>query len=144
MEFITFDGALKELSIEFNAEGWGPQSGEKMAAFEDVPYAHFDKKDKLCRAADFTQQTNVNQRSYSRRREEPAHTEFAYKHDAVEDSTFRLVDTSRSTTKKQLGRTFSLPSLSINMYSQAQLVAAESRPWWKVQHFAHRQRRTQQ
>lgn len=117
MEFITFDGTLKELSIEFNAEGWGPQSGEKMAAFEDVPYAHFDKKDKLYRAADFTQQMNANQRSYSRRREEPANTEFVYKHDAVEDSTFRLVDTSRSTTKKQLGRTHYLLYLCFNIHS---------------------------
>eukprot|EP01036_Dinobryon_divergens_P028544 gene28544-37502_t len=101
---------ISNLRINFNPDGWGPISGEKAAPLsQQVPYAHFDKKDKVGRTADFVfqqyqqQQQSQNQNSYfaqkqlyqARRREEQlaalGTTDFSYKHDAAEDSTFQLI-----------------------------------------------------
>lgn len=48
---------LSNIDIHFNPNGWGPIAGEKLPIFEGVPYAHFDKKERLNRAADFVQST---------------------------------------------------------------------------------------
>jgi hypothetical protein len=53
MEFILQNRSISNLNIQFNPDGWGPINGEKLVAFEDVPYAHFDKKEKTNRTADF-------------------------------------------------------------------------------------------
>lgn len=95
-----------ELNIGFNTDGWGPVNGEKLDTFDEVPYAHFDKKDKCGKAADFVlNQGGMYQRyPYNQRRRdaEMGPNEFSYKHDSVEDSTFQLVDTSKS--QRQTGR----------------------------------------
>lgn len=90
---------LTSLSDElvFNKDGWGPVNGVALEAFSDVPYAHFDKKERINRAADLG--TSTYQRQYLRRgRDGEANTEFAYKHDNVEDSSFQLVDTAKLQT----------------------------------------------
>jgi translation initiation factor 3 subunit D len=71
--------------------------------FDSVPYAHFDKKDKCNKAADFTQSQPSFQKTYSkynRREDNSAITDFSYRHDSVEDSTFQLVDSTKTTTKR--------------------------------------------
>lgn len=93
------------LDINFNSEGWGPKIGEHVAAFEDVPYAHFDKKDRLFRQADnFNLQNQTNAKQYQRSRyhrgSDDVNAEFSYKHDNSEDSTFKLVDTAKSQQNK--------------------------------------------
>jgi hypothetical protein len=98
MEFLNLD-------ICFNSDGWGPALGERVAAFDNVPYAQFDKKDKCFRPADFSQTPSyVKQYPRHRRGEEAAvNAEFSYKHDAAEDSTFRLVDTSKTQSRNKYG-----------------------------------------
>eukprot|EP00597_Dinobryon_sp_UTEXLB2267_P016926 CAMPEP_0201109842 /NCGR_PEP_ID=MMETSP0812-20130820/67985_1 /ASSEMBLY_ACC=CAM_ASM_000668 /TAXON_ID=98059 /ORGANISM="Dinobryon sp., Strain UTEXLB2267" /LENGTH=603 /DNA_ID=CAMNT_0047372013 /DNA_START=11 /DNA_END=1822 /DNA_ORIENTATION=+ len=111
MEFAN-NHQITDLRINFNSEGWGPTSGERLAQLlEQVPYAHFDKKEKVGRTADFVfqqfQQQSQSQGSfisqkqmhYARKREEHlaaiGTTDFSYKHDAIEDSTFQLVDSTK-------------------------------------------------
>jgi hypothetical protein len=93
------------LDINFNSEGWGPKVGETVAAFEDVPYAHFDKKDRLFRHADtFNLHNQHNNQRYQRNRyrgNDEVNAEFSYKHDSTEDSSFKLVDTAKSQTKSR-------------------------------------------
>ena len=86
--------ALSSLSAEIasNANGWGPVNGAELSTFSDVPYAHFDKKERVNRAAELG--GSQYGRQYQRRGGE-ANTEFAYKHDNAEDSTFQLVDTAK-------------------------------------------------
>ncbi len=95
---IDSNPTLFNLDIHFNADGWGPVAGEKIPAFIGVPYAHFDKKDKIGRAADFVSQNYQNQRQQRRRYDDMA-TDFAYRYDAAEDSTFQLVDTVKTVRK---------------------------------------------
>jgi Eukaryotic translation initiation factor 3 subunit 7 (eIF-3) len=108
MDFFSspcFAKSIEELEVNHNPDGWGPVSGTQVAAFSDVPYAHFDKKDKCHRVADFTQGAygQQYQKPYQRyRRDEQGNVDFTYKHDAAEDSTFQLVDTSKSQTKCRL------------------------------------------
>lgn len=91
---------IDDLKINFNPDGWGPMGGEKLAAFSDVPYSHFDKKDKFGRPADFVQQQNY--RRY--RRDDYGNNDFSFKHDTAEDNTFQLVDTSKSQSKSKYGK----------------------------------------
>jgi hypothetical protein len=99
--------SLEDMDICFNLDGWGPVSGERSIVFHGVPYSSFDKKEKCSKAADFTvqqQQAQQQQRIYRNRREDAiGNTEFAYKHDAAEDSTFQLVDSTKTTTKRFSG-----------------------------------------
>lgn len=101
----SFAKSIDGLELHFNTDGWGPVNGEKVSTFDEVPYAHFDKKDKCNRVADFSQSTygQQYQRSYPRynRRDEMGNVDFSYKHDAVEDSTFQLVDTSKTQAKSK-------------------------------------------
>eukprot|EP01038_Epipyxis_sp_PR26KG_P005006 gene5006-6992_t len=103
MNFILENRSIKDLNIQFNADGWGPINGDKLSAFEDVPYAHFDKKDKCFRSADFVglQQYNNQRSQYPKyyRREEQGNADFSFRHDSVEDSTFQLVDSSKTQAK---------------------------------------------
>lgn len=98
---------LDDIEIQFNPDGWGPVTGEKNINFNGVPYAHFDKKDKCWRTADFTfaQQQQQSNRYQRHRRDDHLNSEFAYKHDAVEDSTFQLVDSTKAGPKKYTGGT---------------------------------------
>eukprot|EP00981_Chlorochromonas_danica_P016285 scaffold16511_cov318-Ochromonas_danica.AAC.1 len=119
MEFVGLKtkSGLENLEIHFNKDGWGPLGGEKSfsaSSLFGVPYAHFDKKDKIGRPADFTASQGSSQygsrQHYQKRREEHAGTDFSYRFDAVEDSTFQLVDTTKTgskakhTGKRQMGR----------------------------------------
>ena len=101
----SFAKSIDGLELHFNADGWGPVNGEKVSTFDEVPYAHFDKKDKTYRAADFSQNSYSSQypKPFQRyhRRDEMGNVDFSYKHDAVEDSTFQLVDTSKTQAKSE-------------------------------------------
>lgn len=94
-------GSLQNLDINFNKDGWGPVGGEKSSSFFGIPYAHFDKKDKIGRPADFTVQGSsaFPRQHFQKRREEHGATDFSYRYDAVEDSTFQLVDTTKAGSK---------------------------------------------
>lgn len=103
--FATRANTIAGLDINANPNGWGPVSGEPLDAFDDVPYAHFDKKDKCNRPADFTAGQSyyqqLRQSRFNQRRDEfgIANADFSYRHDALDDSTFQLVDTSKTQTK---------------------------------------------
>jgi translation initiation factor 3 subunit D len=102
------------LDIQFNCDGWGPILGERVVAFDDIPYAHFDKKDKCWRHADFSVQGQAQKQygRYHRPRGDDANagnTEFSYRYDAAEDSTFKLVDTSKAQARKSK-RNWSAPT----------------------------------
>lgn len=100
------------LDIQVNEMGWGPVLGERVEAFDDIPYAHFDKKDKCWRHADFSFQ-GQSQRQTNRYRPRGddglGNTEFTYRYDAAEDSTFKLVDTAKAQSRKSK-RTWTAPA----------------------------------
>lgn len=104
MESISKKSII-DLEISYNPTSWGPLNGEKLNAFGEIPYAHFDKKDRISRIADFNQHNQLyhmrNQRS---KRDDNVNAEFNYKHDAIEDSTFQLVDTTSKTSKNNSGK----------------------------------------
>ena len=91
---INSNPGILNLDIHFNNDGWGPVNGEKIPAFIGVPYAHFDKKDKIGRAAYFVQNNQNMRQQFQRRRNDDMATDFAYRHDTAEDNTFQLVDTA--------------------------------------------------
>ena len=106
MNFLaTKTGSITSLDIQFNADGWGPKLGEKFGAFDSVPYAHFDKKEKCGRPADFTQTSQAHHlrpyQRYNRRDEGNVNADFVYKHDNVEDQSFQLVDTSKTQSRNK-------------------------------------------
>ncbi len=78
-------------NIVTNPNGWGPTNGSKLPEFSDVPYAHFDKKERINRIAELSG-TQYN-KGFQRRSGENA--EFQYKHDNAEDSSFQLVDNAK-------------------------------------------------
>lgn len=98
--------SLEELEIQFNKEGWGPVSGEQSDLFQQVPYSHFDKKEKYGRPADFVQQAmglGYQRSAYQQRKRDEylAHNHFNFKHDVEEDNTFQLVDTSKTHSRSR-------------------------------------------
>ena len=111
MDFLSLtqtEASIENLDIHFNPDGWGPVAGEKLDIFGDVPYTHFDKKDKLGRHADFVQSAYPSYQqkttSYQKRRDDYfQNNDFSFKHDAAEDSTFQLVDTSKTQSKNKFG-----------------------------------------
>mmetsp|Transcript_12129 Transcript_12129/g.12200 ORF Transcript_12129/g.12200 Transcript_12129/m.12200 type:complete len:585 (+) Transcript_12129:62-1816(+) len=110
MDFLnTKSGTITGLDIQYNVDGWGPKLGEKFGMFDSVPYAHFDKKEKCGRPADFTQGTQpYHQRSYQRYRQKGddasgLNADFVYRHDNVEDQSFQLVDTSKTQSRNKFG-----------------------------------------
>ena len=57
-------------------------------------------QDKIGRPSDFVT-TQVNPKIQRNRRDDNnVNTEFAYRHDAIEDSTFQLVDNTSKTSKR--------------------------------------------
>ncbi len=105
----SFTFGINNLSVQVNHEGWGPIIGEKLSQFEHVPYAHFDKKERCFRLADFSAnpahyKPNPRFNPRSRGDDRDGNTEFSHKYDATEDNTFHLVDSSKSHTKNKLGR----------------------------------------
>ncbi|GAB9465639.1 putative Eukaryotic translation initiation factor 3 [Globisporangium polare] len=83
--------------VDVNGNGWGPTALPEQ--FLNVPYAPFNKGDKLGKAADFVSNYAPRNARYTR---DPSgvNAEFQYKHDAVEDATFQLVDTAKGTKPK--------------------------------------------
>ncbi|EQC34013.1 hypothetical protein SDRG_08230 [Saprolegnia diclina VS20] len=85
-------------SVSVNGAGWGPTSLPKQ--FANIPYAPFGKSDKLGKAADFISQNNqaIGRPGRFQRSNDPSgvNAEFQYKHDAVEDLSFQLVDTAKA------------------------------------------------
>ena len=103
MNFFGSSSSIEDFEVNFNTDGWGPVSGRKIAAFEEVPYAHFDKKEKVGRPADFAQTQAQHQRPHQRYRrgdDGTGNADFVYRHDAQEDSTFQLVDSTKAVSKK--------------------------------------------
>ena len=101
--------SLLGLETHFNPSGWGPRAGMTSSVVGNIPYAHFDKKERIWRAADFSLQGQAYnakvasfQQSRFRRDEQygPQNADFTYKHDSAEDSSFQLVDTSKSQQKR--------------------------------------------
>ncbi|KAJ1409071.1 hypothetical protein B484DRAFT_436119, partial [Ochromonadaceae sp. CCMP2298] len=94
---------IADLDVNFNPDGWGPIGGEKANIFGEVPYAHFDKKDKCGRPADFVQTSYPayqQKPGFQKRRDEYfQNNDFSFKHDTQEDSTFQLVDTSKTQSR---------------------------------------------
>ncbi|OQR99268.1 eukaryotic translation initiation factor 3 [Achlya hypogyna] len=88
--------SVPEVSV--NGGGWGPTSLPKQ--FLNIPYAPFGKSDKLGKAADFISQNAAPGARPGRfqRGTDPSgvNAEFQYKHDAVEDLSFQLVDTAKA------------------------------------------------
>lgn len=87
--------------VDVNASGWGPTALPEQ--FLNVPYAPFNKGDKLGKAADFVSNYAPRQSRYAR---DPSgvNAEFQYKFDAAEDASFQLVDTAKSTRPKTQDR----------------------------------------
>lgn len=94
-----------DLAVTFTEEAWGPINGSKLSAFGSVPYAHFDKKERCSRTADFTlNAANLRFQPKVRKFDENMqNADFAYKHDTVEDSSFQLVDTSKTQSRGRFG-----------------------------------------
>jgi hypothetical protein len=92
-----------DLDVTFTADSWGPVQGARIALFDNVPYAHFDKKERCNRHADFTQNPAMQRYVPKSRRIDDSmlNADFVYKHDAVEDSTFQLVDTSKTQSRNK-------------------------------------------
>lgn len=83
--------------VDVNANGWGPTALPEQ--FLNIPYAPFNKGDKLGKAADFVSNYAPRGSCYARATRR-ANAEFQYKHDSKEDATFQLVDTSKGTRPK--------------------------------------------
>ncbi|RLN90192.1 hypothetical protein BBJ28_00001877 [Nothophytophthora sp. Chile5] len=84
-------------NVDVNASGWGPTVLPEQ--FLNIPYAPFNKGDKLGKAADFVSNYAPRGGRYTR---DPSgvNAEFQYKHDSKEDATFQLVDTSKGSRPK--------------------------------------------
>jgi translation initiation factor 3 subunit D len=86
-----------------NPTSWGPPSeadtsnpNAPHSKFLLLPYAPFGRSDRLGRCADFTGRSTNSQRVQQPRRGADNNEEFQYKVDSVEESSFQLVDTSKS------------------------------------------------
>lgn len=117
---MEFTHKLPKLEIHFNPEGWGPINGEKIVKFGNVPYLHFDKKDKISRPADFVSQnassstSNYARSNYIRRRvaEDGLGGDYFARHEANEEKTFQLVDTTKGQQRhRHTGKTHLISSL---------------------------------
>mmetsp|Transcript_38000 Transcript_38000/g.49199 ORF Transcript_38000/g.49199 Transcript_38000/m.49199 type:complete len:574 (+) Transcript_38000:24-1745(+) len=94
-----------------NTSGWGPSADNVPEQFADLPFAPFGKGDlgKGFRVADFTgggagSAFPARQHKYRQRGDESIQNkDLQYKHDTAEDSTFNLVDTAKTSTKKFSG-----------------------------------------
>ncbi len=100
-----FSSSLKGLSASVNPDTWGPvrSSGDLFVTGDlSMPYAHFDKRDKIWRSAAFVQQQQPTTQMNNKKQRDGLNpnADFAYKYDAQDDSTFQLVDTTKSQVKK--------------------------------------------
>lgn len=87
--------------IEDNEEGWGPSSIPDK--FKDIPYyAPYNKGDKLGRAADWQQQQYPGKGRYPKESKDGVSTIFNWYY-TDDDSSFQLVDNTKTTTKKTYG-----------------------------------------
>ncbi|TYZ67753.1 hypothetical protein PybrP1_012997 [[Pythium] brassicae (nom. inval.)] len=79
--------------VDVNDGGWGPTTLPPQ--FLNVPYAPFNKGDKLGKSADFVS-TYAPRGTRFARDPSGVNAEFQYKHDAEEDASFQLVDTGKA------------------------------------------------
>jgi len=92
--------SIAELDVSFNADGWGPKSGENIGVFGNLPYRHFDKKEKICKPADFNQ--NIPRKvNYRFRGDDFGNSAFIYQAD---DDDYVLVDPNIKPIKKYVPR----------------------------------------
>lgn len=83
--------------VDVNDGGWGPTTLPPQ--FLNVPYAPFNKGDKLGKSADFVS-TYAPRGTRFVRDPSGVNAEFQYKHDAEEDASFQLVDTAKVTRSR--------------------------------------------
>jgi hypothetical protein len=95
MDFLSDNqkASIADLDVHFNPDGWGPIGGSTSALlFGDVPYAHFDKKDKCGRPADFVQSSYPayqQKPGFQKRRDEYfQNNDFSFKHDTQVRDTY--------------------------------------------------------
>lgn len=88
--------------LDFNVNGWGPLASSR----SDLPYAPFNKGDRVGRISDWTQ-TRFNNRNRDRFPQQYGQGTgaFAYKHEE-DDSSFTLVDNRTKQVKNQYGAKF--------------------------------------
>lgn len=89
-----------------NPSSWGPLPGEDIKEVGNITYAHFDKKERKFPAGDFSPAMSNLQKQVLRRRADDNTTEFTFRHDAAEENSFQLVDTSKSAVRKTKGKSF--------------------------------------
>lgn len=87
-----------------NPDGWGPTTAPEQ--FKDIPYAPFNKTDRLGRASDWTAQAyKYGQGRYGRNEPGSLNAAFSFTHNEEEDS-FHLVDTRPAPKPKYGNRRF--------------------------------------
>jgi hypothetical protein len=82
--------SLSELEVSYNGDGWGPKPSENVMlnlGVFNLPYRHFDKKDKINKPADFNQ--NVIRKFFKPRGDDFGNSAFVYQAD---DDDYVLVD----------------------------------------------------
>ena len=92
-----------ELIVNHNSDSWGPNNGESLGVnFYNMPYSHFDKRERCTKAADFADK--YGKQGFRRRDDfNIQSSEFGYTANeggVSEESSFNLVDTSKSQTNK--------------------------------------------
>jgi hypothetical protein len=122
MQRITCDRVSFE--VQLNTAGWGPVSSAEVPGVSEIPelaemsmrYAHFDKKDKITRAADVNPSSNqyrgdntpqrfavvlTHHVGNRNRRDDPSGTnaDFLFKPESGVDATFHLVDMSKTRSR---------------------------------------------
>lgn len=105
-----------------NPSSWGPPDEDDtsnpnapQSKFAHLPYAPFGRSDRLGRVADFTGRANY-QRGTGTRRGGDDNQEFQYKVDAEEESSFQLVDTSKTASSNV--RRFVTPAARRRQHTQ--------------------------
>lgn len=94
-------GSYEVPRVDVNKTGWGPTQLPEQ--YMDIPYAPFNRNDKLGKVADFVSTYNNRSGRYVR---DPSgvNADFQYRHDTVEDASFQLVDTAKTTRHRTIDR----------------------------------------
>jgi len=77
-------------TVNTNATGWGPAAGLVPPRFQSVPFAQYNKSDRLGKCADFGGFSRYNTRRYVRAGDDNA--ELTYRYDVGEEKEFSRVE----------------------------------------------------
>lgn len=93
---------MSNFNLKFtpNTSSWGPIQGDEIKELGQITYAHYDKKERKFPAGDFSPAMSMGQKQGTRRRGDDNTTEFTFKFDAAEESSFQLVDSSKTAARK--------------------------------------------